>query len=76
MRSSCVRTELGPSLILSAIPAVQPHHSSSHTTRLATPLVQFRVMAKDIVKEDHEFLIFKICIQPLFMAQASVDIKW
>jgi hypothetical protein len=32
-------------------------------------------MAKDIVKQDHEFLMFEICIQPLYMAQAGVDIN-
>jgi hypothetical protein len=32
-------------------------------------------MAKDIVKQDHEFLIFKIYIQLLYIAQASIDIN-
>ena len=31
-------------------------------------------MAKDIDQQDHKFLIFEICIQLLYMAQASMDI--
>jgi hypothetical protein len=59
------------------------HHSSSrHSYRLphviSSPHMASSLnsditfdMAKDVVKQDHEFLIFEMCIQPLYMAQAS-----
>ena len=43
---------------------------------LSDPLIcRACVMAKGSVKQDHKFPIFEICIQPLYMAQVSMDIN-
>jgi hypothetical protein len=60
-----------PPLISSTYPHVLP---SPHMASTLDSDITFDT-AKDIVKQGHNFLIFEICIQPLYMAQASMDIN-